>query len=276
MLRDAKKLYDALTDMDTLCADTAKVRLALSKQIAKRKDEVRAELLSTAMESLICAPGQRHWFSRSLSEAMKGKKTLESITRSLEVTAAIHNGMIRKSRAKIEAFTAQHGIALVMDRDELEIKTPEVVESELRRRVEAQQAEVERRRLQAEADAARADNARIAAEKAREERARIQAEAKPDSPPATPAPEMTTDNRSDGTRLKVVNFPTRQPQPEAAEPQMTKNAEWQEFWKVVLAAFAPIKEARANLKHEGNIRAAEVFAKWVNEAAKVAREESMK
>ena len=258
MLRDAKSLYDILTEMDGLCADTARVRLALSKQITKRKDEVRAELLSTAMESLDCSPNHRHHFARSLGEAIKGKKNLDSIQRSLCATVSIHNGMIRRSRSIIVAHVAAHGLSLVMDAKELEIKTPDSVEAELRRRVECHASEVERNRLRAEADAARAEAARLAREHAAREHA------KPAPEPALPiAPRtITTEHRSNGPDRVVVSGDTGNP--------VCQVAEWMEFWNIVAAAFAPVKEAKGKLRHEANIRAANILSYGVNESAKEA------
>ncbi len=238
-LEDAKGIQDLFAALDMTSEEVRKARLELDRQIAKRKEEVRAGLLSSAMESLDCAARYRCHFSRSLAEAMKGKRTLDSIKRALDATIAVNNGMIRRSRALIDAHIARHGTALVMDREDLEIRLPDVVEGELRRRVEACQAEVERRRLTEEAANARAGVAGITADHARQDHARICSGAKPDSPPP------------------------RVPVPGPA-------AEWEAFWSRVKAGFQPVREAMAALRHELNVRAAETFAAGVNEAARTA------
>ena len=276
MLRDCEAIYEALTEMDALCAETAKVRLALTRQITKRKEEVRAELLAAATATLACAERMRPTFSRSLTEAMKGKKNLDSIKKSLDVMVACHNAQIRRSRGKIDAFIEQHGASMVMDIVELEVKAPDLVESELARRLEAHRHEQERKALQEQAAQARAETAIAARAHA--------ASVAPAPPPAdrgeigsdrlVHAPAMSFGPGRQATHNGPPSRPNSSPTPPVATaPPQTPVAEWKWFFGQLAAAFAPIKEAKAKLTTGKAIRAAEIFTDGVNAAAKAAREE---
>ena len=78
-------------------------RLELEKLIAKRKEEVKQELITEAMGRLICAARLRaSVFGRSLTEAIKGKRTLDSMRKALDVMVVNHNAMIEKARIAID------------------------------------------------------------------------------------------------------------------------------------------------------------------------------
>jgi hypothetical protein len=251
--RDVRELFAALDETNEM---VRMARLDLDRQIAKRKEEVRAELLFSAMESLDCTPHNRHDFSRSLAEAMKGKKTLESIKRALAATVDVHNALIHRSRARITAHIAQHGGSLVMDRDDLEIKTPDVVETELRRRVEARQAEIERKRLQDEAARAKSDA-----------QAAIQGPAGERVLPDQPRPQCP--DGPSGIAFTMQGRAEPQPQPawDAASSTVHPDAadEWESFANTFKSALLPIRAARTLLRHEVNKQRATLLAKYVND-----------
>src|SRR5690606_12186919 len=126
------------------------------KLIAKRKEEVKQELITDAMGRLICAPRLRaSCFGRSLTEAIKGKRTLDSMRKALDVMVVNHNAMIEKARIAIDTFTWEHGKELAMDAEDLEVKGPDAVNAELRRRLDLLKAEEEKKRLAAEAEKAK-------------------------------------------------------------------------------------------------------------------------
>jgi hypothetical protein len=270
MLAQAEQLHQAFADMDNLSDDTAKVRLGLARQITKRKEEIREQLLESALASVDCAPRHRHRYSRSLSEAMKGKKNLASITKALEVIVACHNASIKKSRSKIDALIADYGTSLVMDRFELEIETPDHVEQELRRRVEAHLAEIERQRLQAVVDKSRAEaaalrQAEIARQHAEAKAAQAEAKVVPFTPAVGTAPALAP-SRTVGPPQRPAPEPPdwRGPQ----EPDPVKD--WQWFGKVFITAMSAVKEARAQLTDADAIARASVLSEWVNDGWKAA------
>lgn len=250
-LADAEQLNALFRALDETGEEIRAPRLELEKLIAKRKEEVKTELVTEALGKLDCAPRLRAGtFGRSLQDAIKGKRTLDSMRKALEVTVTTHNAMIGKCRVAIDTFTWEHGKELALDAEDLEVKSLDQVEAELRRRLEAVRAEEERKRLAAEAEKARAEAAQ-----ARREAAEA---SKPPLPPvATPAPR-----------------PAAPVEPQAAPPAAEKpleieaGAEWDDFKAKVVAAFAPVKAARAALQHPDNQAKAQAFAEAVGQAWK--------
>jgi hypothetical protein len=225
-------------------------RLELEKLIAKRKDEVKNELITEALGRLVCAPRLRaSVFGKSLTEAIKGKRTLDSMRKALDVMVATHNAMIEKARVAIDTFTWEHGKELAMDAEDLEVKGPDNVNAELRRRLDLLKAEEEKKRLAAEAEKAKAEV---------EQMKRAAAEAsKPPLPPA-PAP----------LAAPIGTAAPRSAPANQAPTEMEAAAEWTDFKAKVKAAFAPVKEARAALRAPENIAKAQAFADAVGQAWK--------
>lgn len=250
-LADAEQLNALFRALDETGEEIRAPRLELEKLITKRKEEVKTELVTEALAKIDCAPRLRAGsFGRSLQEAIKGKRTLDSMRKALEVTVTTHNAMIGKCRVAIDTFTWEHGKELALDAEDLEVKSLDQVEAELRRRLEAIRAEEERKRLAAEAEKARAEAAQ-----ARREAAEA---SKPPLPPvASPAP-----------RPAAPVEP--QPAPPAAEKplEIRAAAEWDDFKAKVVAAFAPVKAARAALRCPENQAKAQAFAEAVGQAWK--------
>lgn len=245
-----KALVDGLNET----AEEIRVpRLELEKQITKRKEEVKSELIAEAMGKLDCAARLRQLvFGKSVAESIKGKRTLESMRKALEVVVTIHNGGIKNSRAQIESFVKAHGADLVMDAEDLEVKSPDNVEGELRRRFEAKKAEDERMRLKAEADAAKAE-----AEKAK---ADLVESKKPAATPADDVP-ARAEPVEDAAPWGDSNAPA-----DISIETGTSATEWAAFKAQVMAAFGPLKVAKAGLRQAENIERASKFAQAVNAA----------
>lgn len=218
-------------------------RLELEKLIAKRKEEVKQELITEAMGRLICAARLRaSVFGRSLTEAIKGKRTLDSMRKALDVMVVNHNAMIEKARIAIDTFTWEHGKELAMDAEDLEVKGPDAVNAELRRRLDLLKAEEERKRLAAEAEKAKAEVAQMK-----------HAAAEASKPPLPPI----------GASRTTAPRPAKQPATE-----LEAAAEWEGFKAKVIAAFTPLKEARAALQCPENIAKAATFADAVGKGWK--------
>lgn len=240
-------------------------RLELEKLIAKRKDEVKAELIAEAMGNLDCAPRLRQaTFGKSVSESIKGKRTLDSMRKALHVTVSVHNAHIARSRAAIASFEKAHGMEMTMDREELEVKSQESVEVELRRRFEAKKANAEKKRLEEEAAKAKAE---AQAAKAEAEAARNDAEHGSTSlvsaEPSNVVPMKGTLPESDLPKPpKIGGIPTG-PSP---------IAEWAAWITSCKTTFGVLKVAKESLKHPDNIRRAAILAEGVNAAWKAMQE----
>lgn len=262
-----EKLKELVDGLNETAEEIRAPRLELEKLIAKRKDEVKAELIAAAMEKLDCAPRLRQSaYGRSIAEAIKGKRTLESMEKALHVIVTTHNGCIAKNRAAIESFIKAHGEDLVPDREDLEVKSPDSVDGELRRRFEAKKAAEERKRLEAEAAKARAAEAKA---KAEAEAARKESEVGKTSlvnaaPAPLPEPPKigsipTGSNAAPPGESNVVplNAPSAAP---------TADAEWAAFKSAVFITFGPLKAAKDALKHPDNIARAAIFGQGINAA----------
>lgn len=265
-LADAEELNAMFVALDETSEEIRAARLGLEKAVAKRKEEVKAELIAEAIDKLECAPRLRQaTYGRSVSDAIKGKRTLDSMRSALAVMVGIHNGAIAKNRKAIESFVKAHGEELVMDSQELEVKSPDNVEVELRRRFEAKKAAEERKRLEAEAAAARAAEAKAKADAA----AAVAEVSKPakctldidpfpgkPTPPDLPKPP------------KIGSIPVGSQSAPPAGAIITQEQEWDCFCVLVREAFGPLKEARMNLKHSANQERAAAFATAVGTAWK--------
>jgi hypothetical protein len=243
-LADAEALHAVLTDLDATGEEIRAVRLDLEKKITTEKERRKGELIAEAMERLNCAPRLRQpVYGRSVADATKGKRTLESMRKALDVIVTIHNATIAKSRKSIDSFVSAHGETMVLDREELETRSPEVVEIELRRRFETKKAEESRKKLEEEAARAKAEAERVKAEHAEANR-----------PPASPA-EVAKDHKHEIAA------------PESGQaPAITEHEEWDNFERSVLAALGSLKPLREKLIHQKNIARAQVFANALNQA----------
>ena len=245
-LADAEQLQALFSALDETAEEIRAPRLELEKLIAKRKEEVKAELITEAMKRLECAPRLRAGtFGKSLTEAIKGKRTLDSMRKSLEVTVLTHNAMVTKSRAVIDEFVSAQGTDLVMDREDLEVRGPDNVAAELRRRLEMHTAQAEKKRLEAEAAKAKAEVAAMKREAAEA--------SKPPLPPAR----------------KIGSIPVgKSALPDTGPPPA--EAEWARFRATCLEAFRPLRAAREALQNPANVVKAQQFADALNTAWKEA------
>lgn len=255
-LADAEQLHALFSQIDDLSGDLAAARLDLTKQIAKRKEEVRTELIEEALATFDIDPRDaRNKYLTGLQTAIKGKRTVESMRTALRIYATTSQAVIGKTREVLDRFETAHGKELVMDRRELELQRPDAVEAELRRRREAKKAEDERKRLADVAAKARAE-----ADQAKRDLAEAN---KPPLPPAA-VPGEANSHR----------MPALAPLPcaaaESGHPVQECAAEWTRFAHLLMAAFAPVKAARAELKHPENIAKAQEFALAIGAAWKAA------
>ena len=231
ILQQAEGIYAILNGIDECTDEMREARLKLDKAVKTKTAEVKSQILWDAIIDLECADRLKGQFKISVEGAIKGKKTLESMRKSVQTQVAIHNAMITKNRAVIESFVKAHGPDLVMDSEDLEIKSTDSVEAELRRRFDMKQASA--KIAEAKAEAAEA--------KAKEEDARLE-KAKAESPSPKAVDELPD------------------PSTEKAKPtEPLGEGEHQAMERSILSAFAPLKTVRESLKHEKNIEKFDAF-----------------
>lgn len=137
---------------------------------------------------------------------------------------------ITESREIIRRFIDAHGPEMIMDKRDLELRKPDQVESELRRRWDVKKAADEVAKAKLELEAERAKN----------------------SPPSTPQAEQVP---WEALHPHPVHVPTT---------IRSIDHEWLEFKATAKRAFGLLKEAKAELQHSKNIAKAQGFANVVN------------
>lgn len=240
-LRDAEELHTLFSALDESSAEVKKVRGELEKLIKDRKEARKAELIKSAKERLICADRLKDSsFDGIFKSAISGKRSVDMMEKALDIAVATGNKLINDSRKIIVAYSAKHGVDLVPDKDELEVRDSKIVEAELIRRVEARAAAAERKRLEEEVATAKAevDRAKRAA----------MASAAPAAPPLPPPP---------GDRLPVDDDI---PPFYGNNNDYLETEEWASFKQAVIAAFGSLRTARAQLTFRRNAERAEKFA----------------
>jgi hypothetical protein len=156
-LADAESLHELFAAMDATSEEIRTARLDLENQIKKRKDEVRTEIMETSIAQLDIDPRDaRKHFLPGFQSAIKGKRTIETMTSSCNEFRIEIQNRINESRSSIQKFTGKFGSSLVPDKRELELKERDAVEAELLRRYEANQAAEEAAKLKAELAQAKA------------------------------------------------------------------------------------------------------------------------
>lgn len=160
-LAQAEEIYATLTGLDKCAEDLRQPRLHLEKVIKARKDEIKQDIIQEGIDSLDCAKRHRDAaFGNSIREAIKGKKTTDSMKKAVEVMVVTHNARINKSRNVIAEFIKEHGESLVMDAEDMEIRAIEYVEGELRRRLEQHKMIQEKKELESKAKASQEEAAK--------------------------------------------------------------------------------------------------------------------
>ena len=233
VLKQMDEVYHLVSGIGELKKLSAESRLKLKRQIDQQKKVVRLQIKRAAISAIPIAHPQAE---ARIEAAMKGKRTLAS----LEAAARIESELIQKEIAAaqevVNSFRDRHGDDITHDEHKLLIMEAAFVEAELSRRVERKAAMMREAELKAQA------------EQARREAEQAQAETRPEQPEV----EQVEQSRS-------IPDPEPKSPPQPAQGQ-SEAEELAEFLDAIRASFAPIKEARAALKHEENIFAAGKFA----------------
>ncbi len=249
-LADAEQLHTLFAQIDDLSGELATVRKDLAKQIDTRKEEIRREIITAALARFdeIEAPAAKAAFRKSVEESLKGKRTVATMQKAVDVVMIVHLATIKSNRGRIASFEAAHGTSMTLDFRDLELKTPDTVEAELRRRFDLKKAEEERQRLKAEADFAK-----LSAKQAQEALAES---TKPPAPPAAPPASVPAADESS-------------PWESGGKPLgVSEGEEWTAFENTLRGIFPAVKAAREALTHTRNIARAGVFAASMNNAWK--------
>lgn len=247
-LAQAETLHALFAELDEADDEARKVRLDLQALITTKTKQVKAALVSTALNQVNCAPHLRlKTFGSVVENAIKGKRTLASMEKALNEIVGSLNEKIDECQTIITGWQLDNG-EIVPDAETLVLGNPDALRLELARRKQARDAAEEKKRQQAIIDEER--NARIKAE-AESEAKRLEYEARA----AQTAPEP-----------RLAPAPAQEPQafaPVTPSPIKHDTAEADEmaaFQAVLQNAFAPVKHARAALKFPNNILRAQAFA----------------
>ena len=230
-LAGAEELQALFVGIEDLSSDLAKARLDLSKQIEKRKKERKTEIIEEALGKFDIDPRDaRLKHLVGMTEATKGKRSFEAMEVACDEYYQAAQKDITESREIIRRFIDAHGPEMVMDKRDLELRKPDQVEAELRRRWDVKKAADEVAKAKLELEAERAKNA-------------------PPSPP----------------QAEHAPWEAVKPQP-AQVPTTIKSIddEWLEFKATAKQAFGLLKDAKAKLQHSKNIAKAQGFANVVN------------
>lgn len=273
-LRDAETLHALFVSLDEIAEIPRQARLDLSSLIDRQKKAVRAQLVADALNRIECAAHLRlKNFGSAVESSIKGKHTLDSMQKALDIIVGSLNAQIAASKAVIAEWEAANQ-ERVPDADVLEIEQPETVRLKLQARTDARKAAEERKRL--EEEQAR-ERKRLADGAATERAARLQAE-------AAAAPQLATEPQAQEVTTPapiVESLPTSEPASEPASESTSEPAqefaltaeesEEEELARLcfaIRAAFLPIRSVRESLKHQRNIDLAKAFANNVNVAFK--------
>lgn len=242
ILSQMQGVNDMLASIDST-SDFAKASIAeLTKLIKTREAEIKDEIIEEALTEL---PYPAEALDRTaVVNNMKCKRTVNTLRSAAEEAVRHLSARYQLNSAEINAAKTQHGPSIAFGESQLLRMTPADLKIEIKRRVERQQAEADRKRLEDVAEKARAE-----AEKAKAE---VASKSEPATLPEPPKIGSIPVGRA------VVSQPPKNHCNNRGE--VDEATEKQEFMGLVASAFAPIKEARANLKHAANIDAAEVFA----------------
>ena len=274
-----EKLKTMIDELNATAEEIRLPRLELEKLIAARKEEVKSEIIEAELANYDIDPmDARKAFLKSLQEAIKGKRTVESMQKACRIVQKTTHAVITTNRKSIESFENAHGQDMTMDRRELELKSGEFVNGELRRRFEAKKAADERKRLEEEAATQRAAAAKAQAE--------LEASKQPEKGPSQAMPAMAPlptppkigsipvgAKAAAPGESNVVPFSAPAPAPEL--PTIGEAEEWKQVEETVYAAFALIKAHRERLVNRRNIDRLLAFGPMVNEAWKAVKNQEV-
>jgi hypothetical protein len=273
VLSQAEGINALLKELAESNLEVSRVRLDLEATIKRQKDSVKARLVTDALNLVECAPHLRlKTFGTIIEGAIKGKKTLESMEKSLLEIVGSLNEQLRASYAVIAEYEAANEV--VPDKDALALGAAENVRLEMARRKQAREAAEEKKRLEKIADDERNARLKAEAEMKREREANEKAQREAHPVPSEAERSQEWERREMETKATFATAPA--PAPVVAQPvvktdvlRQSPEKEMQQFQEVCLEVFAKIKAARGNIVHEENAAKIDAFRAAINNAWKL-------
>jgi hypothetical protein len=263
-LRDAEQLHALFSELDESSEEVRAARLDLQKQIERQEKSVKAQLVADAINKLECAPHLRlKAFGSTVELSIKGKRTIDSMTKALNIIVGSLNVQINATKSVIAEWEETNG-ERVPDSDQLELETAETVRLKLQARTNERKATEERKRMQDEQERERK---RLADEIANERAERLKAEAQTQA--AAPVAKQAAERPPVVIAPLVESAPVATPAPResfALSAEESEEEELARFRALIRNAFAPVKAAREALKYPQNILLAKEFASIVRVA----------
>jgi hypothetical protein len=259
-LRDAEQLHALFASLDDANEQVRTARLDLQKQIDQQKKSVKAQLVADALNQINCTPRLRlKTYGSIVENSIKGKRTLDSMKKALDVIVGSLNKALAASKAEITEWEKANG-ETVPDAETLELEPADSVRLKLQARTRERENAKERKRLADEAEKER--QARLKAE------ADAKANAAPSPAPVLENPPFAAPSESErfdawDQQEQEVKAAMPAPAPTTPSPSSPDESEAEELARLcatIRAAFAPIKVARESLKHPQNILLAREFA----------------
>jgi hypothetical protein len=246
-LKQAAGIQALFDDIDDLSGELAKARLKLDKAVTEKTAEIKRDIYGNALSKVIAVSSSH--YDKRIFEAMKNKRTLVSLRESASREVVLINAEVNAAREIIAEFEDKHGKSIVLDTAKLELMNAEALRTELQSRVDRLAADEEKKKAQAEAEAAKREIAKMKAEA--EEAAK-------------PAPALAQESPLEDSAPSTPEAPAKN----HIDKRDEIKAEWDSFSQSVLDAFAMLKISRSNLWHIKNIDRAAKFSAAVNEGWK--------
>lgn len=257
-LEQAQELHKFFTDLDEIGEIPREAALALEKLIATKTESVKSDMVRDALNRLDCAAHLRlKNFGALVQGAIKGKRTLESMEKSLNQIVGSLNEQIAATKAVIAEWEASEGHA-PPDADMLAVQNAAEVRLQLQARTQARIAGEEKKRLADEAE--------------KERQARIKAEADAAAAQQVAAPAAPAPERSQARSMRPVSTappapPATTPPPAASAPdEETEAEELARICALVRAQLVSLKPIMDGAKHANNILRIRAFRAAVNPA----------
>lgn len=262
-LRDADEIYQLMQSLSEIAEIPRQTRLALSKRIESQKKAVRAQMVADALNQINCTPSIRlKSYGSVVESAIKGKRTLDSMSKALGVIVSDINKSINQSRVVIEQWEIDNGES-VPDADSLVVESAESVSLKLAARAQARKDAIERKRIQEEAEAERK---RIQAEaQAEREKLRAQMESQSTSSAQTNQEPAAADVAPIAPIAPIEHSDAITNTTEARQEE-TESQELERICNDLKNALLNAKSSLLSAKHAANIEKIEDFRKVVNEA----------
>ena len=259
-LRQMESVNALFVALDETSEGVRDARLKLERQIKAKKAEIRKQIEDAQVERITVA--WREDYRKQIQDAMKGKRTLDSLTLAADGVVNEVNMRHAQNIEIINGVKLEHGAGIVPDMRQIIDKSAEDLRALLEQRVELKRVEDERKRLEQKRKEAEAELAEMKRQEAEEQRKNAEKNAeKPDA--VLPEPRKIGSIPVGVAPAGVVV--SEKENTSAGVSEAEELAEWK---REALRCFAGLKEAKERLTHPGNIERVSAFSNAVNLAWK--------